>query len=109
MLTALRREGDQERAQRREGRPFLTFLRQVGAQIAHLRQERGLTQQAAAARANMDVTAWARLEAGAANSTILVFHDVSRALRVSVAEVLTPRKERSRKRGPGRPRKSTPS
>lgn len=107
MLRRVVREGSQDRRRRREGVAFRRFLAGVGRQIALLRAERDLTQMAAAAKAGIDISLWARLEAGEANSTILVFHDVARALGVEVAEVVVPLGGRPSARRPGRPRKAT--
>jgi transcriptional regulator with XRE-family HTH domain len=66
-----------------------------------------MTQADAAERSGIDVRLWQRLEAGTANSTILVFYDVARALGVTPAELLAPvgRLPNPRERKPGRPRK----
>jgi len=94
------REANRARRERREGDEFKAFLAGVGRRIAALRSRAALTQQEAAERAGLHLTLWQRLEAGTANSTILVFHDVARALEVEVPSLMKPLAEGpSRRRG----------
>lgn len=102
----MEREGNEQRRQRRDGPVYREFLAGVGRRIAHLRARAGYTQQQAATAAGLDLRLWQRLEAGDANSTLLVFHDVARALEVEVRQVVTPIKpaKNPAPRRPGRPK-----
>lgn len=102
----MEREANEQRKRRREGPEFAAFLRGVGSRIYFLREKVGLTQQEASARAGLDIRLWQRLEAGEANSTLLVFHDVARVLGVEVHQVTRPYAGKPvARRGPGRPPK----
>ncbi len=106
MLARVEREGNEQRRRRRDSPVFKEFLRGVGRRITSLRAKVGHTQQEAATKAGLDLRLWQRLEAGDANSTLLVFHDVARALGVEVRQVLTPMKATGSPapRRPGRPK-----
>lgn len=106
MLARVGREGNERRRQRRDSPVFKEFLQGVGRRIAYLRTKAGYTQQEAASAAGLDLRLWQRLEAGDANSTLLVLHDVARALGVEVRQVVTPRKRavNPSPRRPGRPK-----
>lgn len=64
----------------------------LGANVAQLREARGLTQQQIAKIANVPRATWAHLESGGANPTLSVLHRAAVALQVSLEELIsTPR------------------
>jgi XRE family transcriptional regulator, regulator of sulfur utilization len=59
-----------------------------GANVAQLRETRGMTQQQIAKLAGVPRATWANLESGAANPTLLVLHRVAVALQVTLEELV---------------------
>ena len=65
--------------------PFLVAL---GERARALRSRRGMTRKALAAAADVSERHLANLEYGVGNASILVLHDVARALQCSLAELI---------------------
>jgi transcriptional regulator with XRE-family HTH domain len=64
----------------------------LGANIAQLRETRGVTQQQMAKLAGVPRATWANLESGNANPTLSVLHRAAMALQVTMEELIrTPR------------------
>lgn len=64
----------------------------LAANVAQLREARGLTQHQIAKLAEVPRATWANLESGAANPTLAVLHRAANALQVSIEELIsTPR------------------
>jgi transcriptional regulator with XRE-family HTH domain len=61
----------------------------LGANVAQLREVRGLTQSQMAKVAGVPRATWANLESGAANPTLSVLHRVAGALQVSLEELIS--------------------
>ena len=61
----------------------------LGANVAQLREVRGLTQSQMAKLAGVPRATWAHLESGAANPTLSVLHRVAGALQVSLEELIS--------------------
>ena len=105
--SSVKREGNRTRKQRRETPEFAEFLAGIGARIVKLRETAGRTQQECSAEAGIDLRLWQRLEAGSANSTMLVFVDVARSLEVGVHQLTRPYTGKlPAPRSVGRPRKT---
>lgn len=62
---------------------FETIQRVLGRRIHHVRIAKGLSQEAAAARAQIDYKRWQRIEAGEVNCTVRTLVRVADALEVS--------------------------
>ena len=60
----------------------------LAANVAQLREARGLTQQQIAKLAGVPRATWAHLESGAANPTLQVLHRAANALQVSIEELI---------------------
>jgi len=60
----------------------------LGANIAQLRETRGLTQQQMARLAGVPRATWAHLETGHANPTLAVLSRVASALQVTIEELI---------------------
>jgi transcriptional regulator with XRE-family HTH domain len=60
----------------------------LGANIGHLREGRGLTQQQMAKLAGVPRATWAHLESGNANPTLFVLHRAAAALQVTMEELI---------------------
>ena len=83
------REGFQKRKNRLEGPEMRVARDSIAARLKAARKSQGLTQEQAAAAAEMDVRGWQRLETGKAeNPTLLSLLDASRALGLSLAELV---------------------
>jgi transcriptional regulator with XRE-family HTH domain len=64
----------------------------LAANVAQLREARGVTQQQIAKLAGVPRATWAHLESGIANPTLSVLHRAANALQVSLEELIsTPR------------------
>ena len=64
----------------------------LGANLAQLRESRGLTQEQIAKLAGVPRATWGNLESGAANPTLSVLYRVAQALQVPLEELIaTPR------------------
>ena len=64
----------------------------LGANLAQLREARGLTQEQIARLAGVPRATWTNLESGAANPTLAVLYRVAQALQVPLEELIaTPR------------------
>ena len=61
-----------------------------GRRLRTIRRSHGLTQQALADRASLTMNYVFRLEKGERNPTLLVLHDLAKALRVRVRELTDP-------------------
>ncbi len=59
-----------------------------GANVAQLRESRGVTQQQIAKLAGVPRATWANLESGSANPTLQVLHRVAVALQVTIEELV---------------------
>jgi len=66
-----------------------TLAGHLAANIKHLRDTHGLTQQQMATRSRIPRATWANLESGDANPTLAVLHKVAAALSVSVEELIS--------------------
>lgn len=64
--------------------------RAFGHRLRTVRNRRRLTQQALADRASLTMNYVFRLERGDRNPTLLVLHDLARALRVRVRDLTDP-------------------
>ena len=67
-------------------------LRNLGASVRAARQASGLTQEAAAALADMDYKRWQRIEQGAVNPTLRTLIRVAEVLDVDAWRLLVPRR-----------------
>jgi len=65
-------------------------LTEIGQRIQARRLEIGLTQDAAAHRAEIDYKRWQRLEQGTVNATVRTLVRVAQALEVSLWVLLAP-------------------
>jgi transcriptional regulator with XRE-family HTH domain len=61
--------------------------RRLGANVRHLREARGLTQEQMAKLSGIPRATWGHLESGAANPTLSVLHRVAVALQVPFEEL----------------------
>jgi transcriptional regulator with XRE-family HTH domain len=61
----------------------------LAANVAQLREARGLTQQQIAKLAEVPRATWAHLESGTANPTLSVLHRAANALQVSIEELIS--------------------
>ena len=61
-------------------------LKSFGKKVRKLRKEQGLTQEALAARANLDRSYMGHIERGEKNVTLTKIHQISDALGVSPKE-----------------------
>lgn len=59
----------------------------LAANVRHLREARGLTQQQMAKLSRVPRATWSHLESGAANPTLSVLHRVALALQVPIEEL----------------------
>jgi transcriptional regulator with XRE-family HTH domain len=62
----------------------------LGANVAQLRETRGMTQQQMAKLAGVPRATWAHLESGNANPTLSVLNRAAGALQVSIEELIRP-------------------
>jgi transcriptional regulator with XRE-family HTH domain len=60
----------------------------LAANVRHLRDARGFTQQQMARLSGLPRATWSNLESGSANPTLSVLHRVADALQVSIEELL---------------------
>jgi transcriptional regulator with XRE-family HTH domain len=60
----------------------------LSANVVHLREARGLTQQQMAKLAGVPRATWAHLESGHANPTLAVLNRVAAALQVTIEELI---------------------
>ena len=65
-----------------------TAIKRLGARVRELRLERGLSQEAAAAKAQFDGKHWQAIELAQTNPTIATLVGVARALGVTLAKLL---------------------
>ncbi len=65
-----------------------TALASLGKRVRILRQEKGLTQEDAAARAHLDPKHFQAIEAGKTNVTMASLVGIARSLGVKLAELL---------------------
>lgn len=72
------------------------LLRDVGRRIAEARAERGLTQEALAARLSMSDRYLRRIEAGEINLTLVSLARIARKLRVPLSALLEAPRQRRR-------------
>ena len=79
-------------------------LRDIGAQVRRARLEAKLTQEEAAARANIDYKRWQRLEYGEVNPTATTLLRVADAVEVDVWRLLTPAKKKKKVEGGEKPK-----
>jgi XRE family transcriptional regulator, regulator of sulfur utilization len=68
----------------------------LAANIRHLREARGLTQEQMARLAGLPRATWGHLETGAANPTLLVLDKVATALQVPIEELTSAPRESGR-------------
>ncbi|HEY7515406.1 MAG TPA: helix-turn-helix domain-containing protein [Vicinamibacteria bacterium] len=68
----------------------------LAANIRHLREARGLTQEQIARLAGLPRATWGHLETGAANPTLLVLDKVATALQVPIEELTSAPRESGR-------------
>lgn len=80
------------------------LARLVGARVAELRRERGMTQQALASTCKFGLRYVQRLERSGVNVTLATLAKLANAFAVEVVTLLTPPGEVTRPRR-GRPRK----
>ncbi len=64
----------------------------LGANIRHLRETRGLTQEQMARIADIPRPTWSNMESGAANPTLSVLVKVANALQVPLEELIGPQR-----------------
>jgi transcriptional regulator with XRE-family HTH domain len=62
----------------------------LAANVGHLREARGMTQQQIAKLAGVPRATWAHLESGMANPTLSVLNRAAAALQVSIEELIAP-------------------
>jgi transcriptional regulator with XRE-family HTH domain len=79
-----------------------TLIRNVGRRIAELRQSKGLTQEAFAAKARVDARYVQKVERGIVNLTLVTLAQWAARLGVEPAELLRPPRSAAVTRG--RPR-----
>lgn len=68
----------------------MDMRRLVGANVARLRRQRGLTQEELAARAGFSQQYVSGLERGQRNPTIVTVYEIAVALGVDVADLVKP-------------------
>jgi transcriptional regulator with XRE-family HTH domain len=61
----------------------------LAANVAQLREARGLTQHQIAKLADVPRATWANLESGTANPTLSVLHRAANALQISIEELIS--------------------
>ena len=83
-----------------------TILGYVGANVHRIRAKKGLTQEALAEAADLDLRFAQRVERGSMNLSMDVLVAIAEALDVSIHDLLRPAKISPPKRG--RPRKKRP-
>jgi XRE family aerobic/anaerobic benzoate catabolism transcriptional regulator len=79
------------------------LLEDLGGRVRELREQRGVTQRALAAKSGVSPRYLAQLEAGRANISVERLDDVARALGCSPAALLRPRAAQPRRPTPARP------
>jgi transcriptional regulator with XRE-family HTH domain len=67
-----------------------SVARRLGANVRHLREVRGLTQEQMARLAGVPRATWSHLESGAANPTLAVLQKAALALQVPFEELTAP-------------------
>lgn len=70
--------------------------REIGLRVRQARESSALTQEEAAARADIDVKRWQRIEAGQVNLTVRTLHRIAVALTIDFWALLKPPIERDR-------------
>ena len=96
--SSTRRAGFQDRKQRVASRRMDGIRRDLADRILARRLALGLTQEAAANAANMDIRQWQHLEAASAkNPTLLSLADVADALDLTLSQLLKPPTRRKKK------------
>jgi transcriptional regulator with XRE-family HTH domain len=74
----------------RDSQVSAKVLRELGRRVRSARIALDLTQEQAAAAADIDYKHWQAIEAGRANATMRTLVHVARALRMTVWELLGP-------------------
>jgi len=64
------------------------LLRCLGARIKELREEKGLSQQQLASACNFEKSNMSRLESGNTNPTVYTLYKISKALDVSISDLV---------------------
>lgn len=67
---------------------YTTLQGVLAKNVRSLRQEQGLTQEAAAARVDLTLQVWQRVEHGKTNASLLTIARISQALGVKAADLL---------------------
>ena len=67
---------------------FDQVLKNVGARIRLIRENKGLSQQDLAALCNFEKSNMARIEAGRTNLTLKTLFKISQALEITISELL---------------------
>lgn len=75
------------RSSARDAPGVAAALVRLGKRIKALRNERALTQEAAAERAKLDEKHWQDIEGGRTNPTVATLVGIARALSVEVAQL----------------------
>ncbi|WP_163329431.1 helix-turn-helix domain-containing protein (plasmid) [Desulfurobacterium thermolithotrophum] len=68
---------------------FETFREQLGKRIAHLRKEKGLTQEKLAELCNIDISYVGQIERGLKTPSLKVLFKISNALSLKLEELLS--------------------
>lgn len=68
----------------------MDMRRLVGRNVARVRQEKGLTQEAVADRSGFSQQYLSSLERGRRNPTVITLYELAQALGVSHVELVTP-------------------
>ena len=68
----------------------MDMRRLVGANVARLRQQRGLTQERLAERCGFSQQYLSGLELGRRNPTVVTVYEIAQALKVDYLELLRP-------------------
>lgn len=66
----------------------ILFLKKLGARIAYLRESKGLNQAQLGLECDKDRQSINRLEKGNVNPSIYYLHQISKALEISLTELL---------------------
>ena len=77
----------------------MDMRRLVGENVARVRRQRGLTQEALAEKSGFSQQYLSGLEKGLRNPTIVTVFEIAQALEVSHLELLRPRRRRKARPG----------
>jgi len=66
----------------------LTILKNLGAKIKSIREEKGILQHDLAAMCNFEKSSMARIEAGRTNPTYLTLSKIAISLNLTISELL---------------------